>query len=288
MEMLIPKESYNLNETLHSGQAFRWNKSHSPTNHEGDLHEGIIDGIRVRLVQSQDGVEIITPPSNKHLRDLLYNYLSINHDLEAFYKEFSKDQYLSNSIKTYRGLHILRQNPWECLIGFICSANNNIPRIKSLVESISVGCGTQITDDLGTYYSFPTPKQLNDFGEQSLRSIGLGFRAKYVAKASAMIDSGQINLDHLKTIDYNAALAELLKIPGVGDKVANCVLLFSLEKLDSFPVDVWINRVMKETYIKEAGIELPNNAIRAWAQTKFGPFAGYANQYLFHARRMTN
>ncbi len=81
MEMLIPKESYNLNETLHSGQAFRWNKSHSPTNHEGDLHEGIIDGIRVRLVQSQDGVEIIPPPSNKHLRDLLYNYLAINHDL---------------------------------------------------------------------------------------------------------------------------------------------------------------------------------------------------------------
>ena len=103
-----------------------------------------------------------------------------------------------------------------------------------------------------------------------------------------MINSVQTNLDHLKTIEYNAALDELLKIPGVGDKVANCVLLFSLEKLNSFPVDVWINRVMKETYIKEAGIELPNNAIRAWAQAKFGPFAGYANQYLFHARRMTN
>ena len=109
-----------------------------------------------------------------------------------------------------------------------------------------------------------------------------------MSKASAMVYSGEIDLEGLKAIDYETALTELVKIPGVGDKVANCVLLFSLEKLESFPVDVWINRVMRETYIKDSGANLSNNAIRPWAQRKFGVFAGYANQYLFHSRRMTS
>ena len=288
IQIPVSRSTYNLTETLHSGQAFRWNKNEIPSRSDNIWHEGVINGIRVRLTQSDKSIRTIFPESSQHLKTLLPDYLAIDHDLQTFYSEFSSDKHMAAPIKDYRGLHILRQDPWECLIAFICSANNNIPRIKSLMDKISEACGNQYTDTLGKYYAFPTPKQLNDFGEQSLRNLGLGFRAKYVSKASAMVHLGDIDLPYLRTVDYHNALTELVKIPGVGDKVANCVLLFSLEKLESFPVDVWINRVMRETYMKDAGLELPNNSIREWAQSKFGIYAGYINQYLFHSRRLTS
>ena len=284
----LSKESYNLDETLHSGQAFRWRKNEASTKNENVWHEGIVQGRRVRLIQSQTGIEAISPKSSEELTPFLSNYLAIDYDLSSFYTIFRSDKYLSEAIRDYSGLHVLRQDPWECLIAFICSANNNIPRIKSLIEKISRACGTEHRDIFGTYFAFPTPTQLSIFGEQSLRSIGLGFRAKYVSKASAMVNAGDIDLCYLRTTNYSTALEQLTTIPGVGDKVANCVLLFSLEKLESFPVDVWIKRAMRETYIKDSDVELPDTKIRTWAQDKFGVYSGYVNQYLFHSRRLSN
>ena len=179
----------------------------------------------------------------------------------------------------------MRQEPWECLVTFICSANNNIPRIRLLVDRISKACGKAITDSQGTYYSFPPPREIAMLGESGLRELGLGFRAKYVNHAAQAISRGEINLENLRESEYEETYQSLISLYGVGDKVANCVMLFSLDQDNSFPVDVWIRRVLREKYVPN-GEAVPEAQLRIWAQNKFGIDSGYVNQYLFQRRRL--
>lgn len=278
--ILASKYPYTLAETLYSGQAFRWDPILN-----GEAHEGILDGVRVRLSQKEDGIHCSLESEESFDEGFIKKYLRIEDDLPLIYSQLSSDTYFVQAKDLYEGLHILRQDPWECLVTFICSANNNIPRIKSLVKGISESCGERIKDQFGYFYSFPEPVSISEAGELGLREIGLGFRAKYVAKVADSVVKNEIDLKSFRFLEYQEALTELLKFPGVGDKVANCVLLFSMDKLQAFPVDVWIKRVLRENYLNDSNESIPDTKLRDWAQTHFGEFAGYANQYLFHQRR---
>lgn len=278
--ILASKYPYTLAETLYSGQAFRWDPILN-----GEAHEGILDGVRVRLSQKEDGIHCSLESEDSFDEGFIKKYLRIEDDLPLIYSQLSSDTYFVQAKDLYEGLHILRQDPWECLVTFICSANNNIPRIKSLVKGISESCGERIKDQFGYFYSFPEPVSISEAGELGLREIGLGFRAKYVAKVADSVVKNEIDLKSFRFLEYQEALTELLKFPGVGDKVANCVLLFSMDKLQAFPVDVWIKRVLRENYLNDSDESIPDTKLRDWAQTHFGEFAGYANQYLFHQRR---
>ena len=246
-----------------------------------------MDGTRIRVMQDKEGIHCEFGDITGFNEDSMGRYLRLEDDLSLIYSQMSADDYFSHAQKHYNGLHILRQDPWECLITFICSANNNIPRIKSLVNAMAEYCGQKMTDQFGDFYAFPTPNEIFEFGENGLRGIGLGFRAKYVAKVARMIVEDEMDLKYYRTLSYEEGLENLIRFPGVGDKVANCVLLFSMDKLQAFPVDVWIKRVLRENYLNNGKKRIPDNGLRVWAQEHFGEFAGYANQYLFHERRLT-
>ena len=183
-------------------------------------------------------------------------------------------------------MRVLRQEPWECLVSFICSANNNIPRITRNVGDIASAFGSPILDGTSCPNAFPTADRLAEAGEPALRELGLGFRARYVAAAAERVARSQIDLFGLREASYQEALDALMELPGVGDKIANCVLLFSLDKLEAFPVDVWIDRALREWYFTDSKAQVTRGYMRAWAQERFGRYAGYANQYLFHQRRL--
>jgi len=252
-----------------------------------DVNEGIVEGTRIRVVQDEEGIHCEFGGITDFDENSMGRYLRLEDDLSLIYSLMSDDYYFGEAQKLYNGLHILRQDPWECLITFICSANNNIPRIKSLVNAMAEHCGQKTIDKFGEFYVFPTPNEIYDFGEDGLKGIGLGFRAKYVANAARMIIEEETDLKYYRKLSYEEALESLIRFPGVGDKVANCVLLFSMDKLEAFPVDVWIKRVLRENYLKGNGKRIPDNGLRVWAQGHFGQFAGYANQYLFHRKRLT-
>ena len=278
-------QPYDLHQTLYSGQAFRWEYIED-TKSDQSWHQGFIKNRRLRIRQSETHIHIKTTEkyTETEISDVI-SYLRLDDNMETIYAKISNDKYIISAIKKYQGLHILRQDPWETLITFICSSNNNIPRIRQLVNSMSLNFGQKGKDEFGVFNLFPSSFELYDAGEQSLRDIGLGFRAKYVSAAAELAVQKKINVNELINKSYQYSLGELIKIPGVGDKVANCILLFSLDKLEAFPVDVWIKRVLKEVYINKKN-KISDTKIRSWAQEKFGPYSGYVNQYLFHNRRL--
>lgn len=283
------EQPYSLAETLYSGQAFRWSSVQCL---DGQfIYEGIIHGRRISMRQEKNKIVVTAYPTpgnpidESDLGDLIRSYLRIDDDLEGFYKRSASDKYLHSSINTYKGLHLLRQEPWECLVAFICSANNNIPRIRLLMDRISTTCGPVFTDVKGPYNAFPDPESIALLGETGLRDLGLGFRAKYVDHAANIVSSQEVDLENLRGSPYLEIYESLISIRGVGDKVANCVMLFSLDQDNSFPVDVWIRRVLREKYVPQDEI-VRDVGLREWAQEKFGMDSGYVNQYLFQKRRL--
>ena len=278
---------YDLKETLYSGQAFRWREVENSSYPSPLVHQSVIGNYRVNVWDVLDNVCASSPSlDDVELKKLVSDYLRLDDDLNDIYSTFESDTFVSAAVDKYKGLHILRQDPWECLITFICSANNNIPRIRQLVDKLCHSYGEVHWDIEGSYHSFPTPERIVECGELNLRRLGLGFRAKYVFASAVRILEQGIDLLGLRTQDYERGLEILTAFPGVGDKVANCVLLFSMDKLDAFPVDVWIKRVLRESYLTKADGNVPDSKLRAWAQNKFGAYAGYANQYMFHKRRL--
>ena len=272
--------TYDLTSTLECGQAFRWRR-------EGDWYGSVIFNNNVKIRRNQKGVEFCSSPDDElALEPLLRGYLRLEDDIDAIYANINRDEHIGESIKRFPGMRILRQEPWECLVSFICSANSNIGRISTNVEDISTKFGRAIGVNGDTRHTFPPPDVLAEAGEQPLRDLGLGFRAKYVAATARIIAEGGLDLYALREASYDDALESLVALPGVGDKVANCIMLFSLDKLEAFPVDVWIDRALRDWYPTVAEKKLTKKAMRPWAQDYFGRYAGYANQYLFHGRRL--
>ncbi len=275
-----------LAETLESGQAFRWRRI-SPGEPD-DHYEGVIFGNLVRV--RQVGGDILfnsAPDPESALKPILEDYLGLNHDLESIYAEIRWDEQVGNAIDEYPGMRILRQDPWECLVAFICSANNNIPRISQNVEDIASAFGPPIHGADTDRRAFPSSDVIVEAGEDALRELRLGFRAKYIAASAERVANADIDLFALREAPYDEALAEIVTLAGVADKVGNCVLMMSMDKLEAFPVDVWIDRALREWYFSESESKsMPRTRMREWAQRRFGRYAGYANQYLFQSRRL--
>ena len=278
MVQLGCEQPLDLESTLFSGQAFRWR-------HVAGCYQGIVFQNVVTLRPTSGGVEFATrPDSAACIAPRLADYLTLDTDLQRIYDSLAADSRLAAAGARYRGMRVLRQDPWECLISFLCTAASNIPRITSNIESICRTYGRPLGDAGAPRHSFPTPDQLAAASESDLRSLGLGYRAAYLTAAARCIGAGDLDLYALREAPYEAALEALLSLHGVGDKVANCVLLFALDQPVAFPVDTHIAQRLREWY--PACARLKPVQMRAWSQDHFGPDAGYANHYLFHDRRL--
>lgn len=269
---------FDLTHTLESGQAFRWRR-------DGDAYRGVVDGALFVARQADGGVEFASYPRPAgETAPRLRSYLRLDDDLPAFYRRWRRDRRLSKSIRAYPGLRLVRQDPWECLVTFVISIYSNIPRIRGHIEEISRLYGDPIRAGDGVDYAFPSPARLAEVGEREFRELRLGFRSRFLARlARETLDLG-IDLASLRGRSYAEARETLLQLYGVGEKVVDCVLAFSLDKPEAFPVDVWVRRAVQEWYF--SGEKVTDRAVRLWAAGYFGPDAAYAQQYLFHQRRL--
>ena len=279
--MLIPVDApLDLESTIFSGQAFRWRR-------QDPWLYGVVFNNIVKLRRTPSAVEFFSSPDDESvIRPLLADYLGLDVDLERVYESFGADERIRAATAQYRGMRILRQDPWECLVSFICSSASNIPRISGNIEDLCTTYGRALA--MGDYarHTFPTLHDLAEAEEQEIRDLRLGYRAAFIVETARAISDGKVDLMSLREDSYEGALEALIGLPGVGDKVANCAILFSLDKPEAFPVDVWINRALQEWYLDGRDEKLSLPKMRLWAQEYFGPYAGYANQYLFHSRRL--
>lgn len=265
------------------GQCFRWNIE------EDKSYTGVFEKNVLNVKKEQNKV-IFTGICNGNIEDIIKDYFDFNTNYEEIKEKLSKvDNYLKESIKFGAGIRILNQDLWEMIISFIISANNNIPRIKGIIQRISKQYGNKIIWNNNEYYTFPTPEELGKANINDLRKLGLGFRDKRVYETTKIILDGKINLQELKQEKDTVNLREkLLTLPGVGPKVADCIMLFGLKRFEVFPIDVWVRRVMNELYIKnEDETKINKKEIEKLAIDKYKNLAGLAQQYLFYWKRET-
>ena len=274
-------DSFNLKDIFECGQCFRWNLE--PDN----SYTGVIKDAVINVKEYENEI-IFTGISNKNLEEQINEYFDLSQDYSKIKKELSKiDEYMEESIKFGEGIRILNQDLWECIISFIISANNNIPRIKKIIEAISKQYGTEVKWREKVFYLFPTITQLSQASIQDLRNLGTGFRDKRIYNTTNLIKSKTVDLDKIKSLaDSNLIKNELLKLDGVGPKVADCIMLFSLKRYDVFPVDVWVRRVMNDLYIHSENEEnVSKKDLQKLAKEKYKNLSGIAQQYLFYWRR---
>ena len=268
----------DLAATLESGQAHRWQK-------DGDVYWGVVYGSLLKVRQVPSGVEIFsTLAPSESLKTMLASYFRLDDDLSAIYEEINRDDRIDAMIRLYPGLRLLRQEPWECLTAFICSATSNIPRIAANMESMADAFGEPRSLNGRVRCSFPPAHKIAEAGEGALRELGLGFRAKYLARAAIQVAEGALDLEEVRRLPYWEARARLTELYGIGAKIADCVLVFSLDKLEAFPIDRWVSRAVQEWYLN--GSKMSYDDIVHWAHGYFGRYAGYAQQYLFHGGRL--
>ncbi|MQF65146.1 DNA-3-methyladenine glycosylase 2 [SAR202 cluster bacterium AC-409-J13_OGT_754m] len=277
MRMKFP-EPFNLQATLESGQAHRWRSNDG-------WYWGVVYGNLIKIRQYSGNIEAFAAPKEpEQLAELLHSYFRLDDDLLEIYGSISKDSRIEKMLEIYSGLRLLRQEPWECLCAFICSSISNIPRIGKNMESLSDALGKPVNLLGETRNTFPTAEAIATAGVDFLRQLGLGFRAKYVTAAAQKVAEGELNLDEVRSMPYQEAKDILMELPGVGAKIADCVLVFSMDKLEAFPIDRWVSRAMHEWY--KIGNNLSYEEVADWAKGYFDPYAGYAQQYLFHGRRL--
>ena len=282
MELAV-NQPFDLVSSLESGQAHRWAY---PKDGDDGWYTGVVRGNLVRIRQIDDRVEFRCAPSEEAaFAPRLAEYFRFDDDISKIYDVINQDERVAAMVRQYPGLRVLRTEPWECLVAFICSATSNIPRIHQNMESISEAFGSPVSLNGWTRHTFPTPADLAEAGETELRRLGLGFRAPYVHLASVAVLEGRLDLDALIEMSYPEAKAALMERRGIGSKIADCIAVFSLEKLEAFPIDVWVRRALGEWYFPEQKTP-PDRVLLEWAQEHFGRYGGYAQQYLFHGRRL--
>jgi N-glycosylase/DNA lyase len=283
MQLNVP---FDLDFSLCCGQVFRWQKL-------GSWWYGVVGKNVFKVRQCGANLEF-EGIGEEFVRD----YFGLNDNLKEISQCIEKDDYIRLALCKFKGLRIVRQVPWECLISFICATYKSIAAIELMLKKISAKYGEkQVFDDMD-FYTFPTVERLANASENGLRECGLGYRAKYVQVTARKIRDDKVKLEDLKNLPYLEARKNLLRFSGVGLKVADCVLLFSLRKTEAFPVDVWVKRVILKHYSdhfpKEAVKKMQNHnsltnseylKIGAFARDYFGVYAGYAQEYLFHYER---
>lgn len=273
-------KSFKAKDIFECGQCFRWNE-------EPDGSYTGIFGHNVLNVKEEKNI-VITGICNGDIEDICKNYFDLDRNYEEIKETLSLiDDNMKESIKYGEGIRILNQDLWEMIISFIISANNNIPRIKGIIERMSAKYGQEIKFRGTSYYTFPTIDELSQASVKELKDLGLGFRDRYVYETTKKIKEGKINLENLKQEPTNEVRKQLLTLTGVGPKVADCIMLFStLKRFDVFPVDVWVRRVMNDLYIhNEDETKVNKKQIQEIARDKFGALEGIAQQYLFYWKR---
>lgn len=273
-------KSFKAKDIFDCGQCFRWNE-------ELDGSYTGIFGHNVLNVKEEKDI-VITGICDGNIEDICKNYFDLDRNYEEIKETLSLiDDNMKESIKYGKGIRILNQDLWEMIISFIISANNNIPRIKGIIERMSAKYGQEIKFRGTSYYTFPTIDELSQASVKDLKDLGLGFRDRYVYETTKKIKEGKINLENLKQESTNEVRKQLLTLTGVGPKVADCIMLFStLKRFDVFPVDVWVRRVMNDLYIhNEDETKVNKKQIQEIARDKFGALEGIAQQYLFYWKR---
>jgi N-glycosylase/DNA lyase len=265
----IKASDFNLDHTLSCGQVFRWKKL------DDGFWYGVI-GKRVVKIRQDSDFLFFASNNNKYINTIIKQYFNLNVNYKAIIKSISKAPKIRKMITSSYGLRILKQDPWECLISYIISINKNIPAINCLIENICQKYGHRIDFEGMSFYTFPTPDELKHLKTHHIRACSVGFRDRYIKDAIDKVYSKKIDLKKLAKLSYPEAKAELIKIVGVGSKVADCILLFAYNKYEAFPVDVWIKRAMKKLY----GIKKDND-ILPFASKHFGKFAGYAQEFIY-------
>lgn len=269
---------YDLAATLNSGQAFRWNLV------EGGW-EGVVAGKWVRLKQTGSGIaaETAAPVDDWNW---LRTYLQADVQIDEIVASFPDDEPMRAAVETCRGLRLLRQDFWECLASFILSSNKQILQIRQMVAAICERFGERVPSsrDGEALYAFPSAARVAACTEAELRECKLGYRAPYLRNSARMVADGDVDLAALPGLDCAAAREELIRLPGVGRKIADCALLFGGGFPEAFPIDVWILKALKELYFQRKRNVTPKR-IQAFSETYFGPNSGYAQQYLFHYMR---
>lgn len=252
----------NLDVTLDCGQSFRWTK-----NSDGSWN-GVVRGVETDIVKYQNGLRFYHI-SEKDFYDIFYDYFDFNRDYSSILESLKSDKYLSKAIKEYGTIRILNQEPWEALCSFIFSSCNNIPRIKGIIERFCANFG----EETRTSYSFPCAEKVASLQIDDLDVLRCGYRAPYILSAAKMVASGEIDLTELKSKSIEECEKQLMKIHGVGKKVADCTILFSLGHIDAFPVDRHIRRICENLYPE--GLPTCTKGVE-----------GIAQQYMFHLQRM--
>jgi len=278
--------AFDLDFSLCCGQVFKWKKI------DGWWY-GVV-GENVVKIRQRDA-ELDFENANE---EFVRCYFGLNDDLEQISCCIGRDDYIRKALRRFAVLRIVRQEPWECLISFICATYKSIAAIELMLSKLSKKFGERKVFDGLDFYTFPTMNKLASASENALRECGLGYRAKYVQATAKKIYESKIELESLKTQPYIEARKTLVEFPGVGLKVADCVLLFSLEKLEAFPVDVWVKRVILNHYAnlfpealakKLSTHESLSNSeyekLNAFGRSYFGKYAGYAQEYLYHYER---
>ncbi len=272
-EIKIKVDCFNLKYTLECGQCFRWKNI-------DNYYVGVIKDRVIKI--RQDGDYLYVKSNNMdNLEKVVKDYFELDKDYESVEKRIVKvDDYVKEAIKNTSGLRHLNQDFFETIISYIISANNNIPRISKSVNEISKRYGDKIEFEGEEYYLFPTPKQLENVSVEDYRSCGVGFRDKYIYDTVKRINSKQIDLEKMQQMDTVSLRKELLDLMGVGPKVADCILLFSCNREEVFPIDVWVERVMEKLYFNDQ--VTAKKKILEYANSHFGEDAGIIQQHLFY------
>ena len=282
--ILKDTSSFEPKHIFECGQCFRWDEQKDGS-YTGIVKENVIN------VKKVDNEIVFTSFGADNLEKLVTEYFDLNRNYEEIKEELSKvDEYLANSIQYGSGIRILNQDLWETIISFIISANNNIPRIKGIINRLSSEHGTKIEWNGKEYYTFPTVESLAKATVEDLRKTGLGFRDIRVYETTKKILEKEVDLNELHKEENTEKVRDnLLTLSGVGPKVADCILLFStLKRFDVFPIDVWVRRVMNDLYIKNQDeAKVNKKEIEKLAKEKYGALEGIAQQYLFYWKRDT-
>ena len=269
------KFSINIDNSINSGQVFLWEKN----------------GTDWYGINGQDILKINKNGVIKSILNSKTNFFKKNDNMQEIIKSISKDETVKKSVKQYEGLRIFKQDPFQCMISFIISSNSNIQKIKNSLEKISKKFGKKVKIQNKEFFLFPKPEKLANASIEEIKKCGVGYRAPFIKQASKMIVLKKINFKYLEKCDYQEAKKNICVIPGVGNKVADCILLFSLNKLEAFPLDTWMIKILEKYYSNQFNIETKTITEKQYQilhekiVNYFGPYCGYAQQFLFKMER---
>ena len=267
--------SIDIDNSINSGQVFLWEKC-------GSDWYGI---------NGQDILKINKNAVIKSIQNSKTDFFRKNDNMQEIIKSISKDKTVKQAINQYEGLRIFRQDPFQCMISFIISSNSNIQKIKNSLEKITKKFGEKVEIQNKEFFLFPKPEKLANASIEEIKKCGVGYRAPFIKQAAEMVFSKKIDFKYLEKLNYKEAKKNICLIPGVGNKVADCILLFSLNKLEAFPLDTWMIKILEKYYSNEFQIETKTITQKQYEilhekiVNYFGPYCGYAQQFLFKMER---